>query len=117
DQYQGTRHARIVAYEFATGEITPVAELTHRDYAGNRLPGLKLGAWESSGIINASDLLGEDMWLLDVMPHGYKVPQFGDTDTAGQLLAMKVPGTATIQESTPGTPTTNLTPGRKRPSV
>jgi hypothetical protein len=115
EQHQGTRPARVMAYELATGKTAPVAELAHRDYAGRTLPGDKPGRWESSGIINVSDLLGADTWLLDVMPHGYGVPQFGGTGEAGQLLAMKVPATAPMQPSTPGSPATAPRPLRRQP--
>jgi hypothetical protein len=115
EQYRGTRSARVVAYEIATGKTTPIAELTQRDYADGAISGVGPGQWESSGIINASELLGEDMWLLDVMAHGYRVAQFGGTDEAGQLLSMKVPGTARVQATMLGTPSTSSGPGRKRP--
>lgn len=115
EQHQGTRPARVVAYEIATGRTAHVAELAHRDYAGKTLPGDRPGRWESSGIINASDVLGADTWLLDVMAHGYGVPQFGGTDEAGQLLTMKVPGTARVQVDTPGTPAAKPSPTRRQP--
>ncbi|HEX8227984.1 MAG TPA: alkaline phosphatase PhoX [Chloroflexia bacterium] len=115
EHYEGVRPARVVAYEIATGKTTLVAEVTQRDFAGRAIPDDKLGLWESSGIINASDALGEDMWLLDVQPHGYNVPQFGGSDTAGQLLAMKVPGTASVQVDTPGTPASRPAVNRRQP--
>jgi hypothetical protein len=57
------------------------------------------GTWESSGIIDASDVLGKDWWLLDVQAHNSTAPQPGptlvpnsSTGENGQLLAVKVPG-------------------------
>jgi hypothetical protein len=32
------------------------------------------GTWESSGMIDASRLLGEDWWLLDVQAHDQTAP-------------------------------------------
>lgn len=38
---------------------------------------LRPGEWESSGVIDASDLLGAGRWLLDVQAHERKAPQPG----------------------------------------
>jgi hypothetical protein len=58
--------------------------------------------WESSGVIDASHLLGKDWWLLDVQAHDImNAPQPGPTlepnssvGEDGQLLAIKIPNTA-----------------------
>ena len=47
---------------------------------------MKAGEWGSSGIIDASDVLGRGAWLVDVQTHPLKVPQFGGGDEGGQLL-------------------------------
>ena len=48
------------------------------------------GEWETSGITNVSDFLGEDSWLLTVQAHTLQVPQdsrrYGE---AGQLLLLR----------------------------
>jgi hypothetical protein len=56
------------------------------------------GTWESSGIIDASRVLGKGWWLLDVQAHNSTAPQPGptlapnsSTGENGQLLAIKVP--------------------------
>jgi hypothetical protein len=54
--------------------------------------------WESSGIFDASHLLGKDWWLLDVQAHDQQALQPGPTlapntvsGEDGQLLAIKIP--------------------------
>ena len=63
-------------------------------------PALRPGTWESSGVINASKILGKGWWLLDVQAHGTTAPQPGPTlvpnsttGEDGQLLAVYIPQT------------------------
>jgi hypothetical protein len=84
--------SRILMYDFATKDIKTVANVLTPDLVAPFL-------WESSGIIDAGDLLGKDWWLVDVQAHGKTERQPGPTlvpDTGmgedGQLLAIKVPG-------------------------
>lgn len=103
-EFLGKRPGRVLSYEIATGKLTAVAELAHRDYAGQPIPNDILGETETSGIINVSDLLGKkDTWMLDVQAHTLKVKQFSGTDEGGQLLTITVPGTSALQQA--GTPT------------
>jgi len=60
---------------------------------------LRPGEWESSGVINAFDLLGEGWWLMDVQAHAQNAAQPGPsgeintgTGEDGQLLAVRIPG-------------------------
>lgn len=71
------RPARIWRYDIAGDHLDLIAELT--------APG-----GESSGVIDASDLLGAGWLLLDVQSH---IPAPGEIVDAGQLLAMRVPVT------------------------
>lgn len=48
--------------------------------------------WESSGIIDASEWLGEGTWLFDVQAHTLPVPKAGLVNEGGQLLLLKVKG-------------------------
>jgi hypothetical protein len=89
--FRGTP-SRVLAYHFNSKEIKTVANVLTTDLQGPF-------TWESSGIIDASHVLGKDWWLLDVQAHSGRAPQPGQTlepDTAvgedGQLLAIKVPG-------------------------
>lgn len=85
-------YARVMEYRFSNGSLRSVARV-------NTPPPLRPGTWESSGIIDAGDVLGKDWWLLDVQAHSTTAPQPGPTLTPGssvgedgQLLALYVPG-------------------------
>jgi hypothetical protein len=89
-------HNRVLVYDFRTGTLRVVARV-------DPTPPLPPGQWESSGIINAQTLLGNDWWLLDVQAHSQSERQPGPTapgaqpapNTAtgedGQLLAVYIP--------------------------
>jgi hypothetical protein len=64
-----------------------------------------LGAWESTGIVDASAAFGPDMYLINVQAHTLWVakspgadnvapagPDFTDKREGGQLLLVKLPG-------------------------
>jgi hypothetical protein len=53
---------RVLVYDFRTGGLRVVAQV-------DPFPGQRRGQWESSGVINAQTLLGNDWWLLDVQAH------------------------------------------------
>jgi hypothetical protein len=81
----------MLVYDIASGAVRPVA------YA-NTPPPLRPGTWESSGVINAHQLLGKDWWLVDVQAHSTSMVQPGpslvpgtSTGEDGQLLAIKIP--------------------------
>jgi Alkaline phosphatase PhoX len=84
---------RVLVYDLKTGSLQPVARV-------NTPATLRPGTWESSGVINAFDLLGAGWWLLDVQAHSTTAAQPGptlapDSSTGedGQLLAVYVPQT------------------------
>ena len=88
---------RVLVYDLATGTLTPVAR-TDPDQAivDDRGP----GAWESSGIVDVSDVFGPGWWLLNVQAHytEMNVPdQSLEPDSAtgegGQLTLVFIPGT------------------------
>jgi hypothetical protein len=82
---------RVLAYDVESGAVTVVARIDQSD-APDRLVeiGYEGGAWESSGIIDASEFFGPGAWLLDVQAHTLVVPQFGGVDEGGQLLLLRV---------------------------
>jgi hypothetical protein len=49
------------------------------------------GQWESTGILNVSELFGEDAWLITVQAHTMRVPMFRRRGQGGQLLLLKGP--------------------------
>jgi hypothetical protein len=91
---------KVLVYDFRTGTVRQVARV-------DPYPGQRRGQWESSGVINAQTLLGNNWWLLDVQAHPTGVisteNQPGPTlpgmqpapNTArgedGQLLAVYIP--------------------------
>lgn len=86
-------YSRVLRYDLNDGSLTTVARV-------NTPPPLRPGSWESSGIINAQTLLGNDWWLVDVQAHDIVAPQPGPSlapnsapgGEDGQLLALYVPG-------------------------
>ena len=87
-------YGRVLVYDLATGELRQVARV---DTPATQAP----GTWEASGILNASQWLGSDWWLLDVQAHSASKPQPGpslvpDSSTGedGQLLAIRIPHSA-----------------------
>jgi hypothetical protein len=96
--------ARIWRYDLATGALSVVAEV---DQSAD--PAARLGTWESSGILDASEAFGPGTWLVTVQAHSIfvrsEVRTITDTtrtppvtgpvtfkDEAGQLLLLTVPG-------------------------
>jgi hypothetical protein len=77
---------RILAYDIASGAVTPIAKIDQSAGEGLVDAGDVAGSWESSGIINTADVFGEGTWLVDVQAHTLKAPQFGGEDEGGQLL-------------------------------
>jgi len=92
--------ARIWRYDLATGELTVAATV---DQSGD--PIAKLGAWESTGIVDVSDLFGPGTFLVSVQAHTIFVETAPGPDLiepegpdwlykreGGQLLLITIPG-------------------------
>jgi hypothetical protein len=96
--------ARIWRYNFATGELTVVAEV---DQSAD--PAARMGTWESSGVVDASAAFGPGTWLVTVQAHSIfirsEVRTITDTtrtppvtgpvtfkDEGGQLILLTIPG-------------------------
>ena len=84
---------RVLVYDIATGTVQSVARVATPST-------LRPGTWESSGVINAFDILGPGWWLTDVQAHGTTAPQPGpslapnsSTGEDGQLQAVYIPQT------------------------
>lgn len=90
------QYGRLLRYDLGDGTLEPVARV-------DPTPPILPGAWEATGVIDASKLLGKDWWLVNVQAHGQSAPQPGPTapgtqptpNTAsgedGQLLAVRIP--------------------------
>jgi hypothetical protein len=84
---------RVIVYDVKTKTVTPVARVATPST-------LRPGTWESSGVVNASRLLGAGWWLTDVQAHSTFAPQPGPTlapnsssGEDGQLQAVYIPQT------------------------
>ena len=87
----GNGYGRVLVYDLESKKLRAVPRV-------NTPSNLDPGTWESSGVINASRLLGEDQWLLDVQAHSLPEEQPGpslEPDSSvgedGQLLRIKIP--------------------------
>lgn len=96
--YRHSGYDRVLVYDFDRGTLTSVARTDPTPIAIERAGGP--GAWESSGVIDASALFGRGWWLLDVEAHETSIVQPGRSlrvDSAegerGQLLMVFIPGT------------------------
>ena len=78
---------RIVVYDTKTGARGVVAEFDH-DLFTPGAPGLITSDEESSGIIDASKLIGPGWWLFDAQVH--KASPNPENVELGQLLAMRI---------------------------
>ena len=89
---QGMTNSRIWRYDIATGATEVVAEVDQ-----SLVPSSPKGAWESSGIVDVSDVFGPDMFLVDIQAGTLIVDEeVRGTLTyqreGGQLLLVKIPG-------------------------
>jgi hypothetical protein len=96
------RPERIWNFKFrANGDLgapSAVVELETQKFTGNVCSDAAQTCWESSGIIDASEWLGDGTWLFDVqahtLPFGYQDGQttVNITKEGGQLLYLRLPG-------------------------
>ncbi|HEX2504847.1 MAG TPA: hypothetical protein VHK22_01445, partial [Gaiellaceae bacterium] len=90
-----TSPSRVLVYRFSSNSLSTAAQVLKPATATTF-------QWESSGVIDASHLLGNDWWLLDVQAHDQlAAPQPGPglapnsaVGEDGQLLAIRIPNTA-----------------------
>ena len=95
---QGATAARVWRYNLDT-EAAPDVVLRVDHSSDPTTPKQALGNWESSGIVDVSDVFGKNMFLIDVQAHGWEVetqvnptpPNYAREN--GQLLLVKIPGT------------------------
>jgi hypothetical protein len=98
-RFEGATNARIWRYALRGGALDVVAEVDQ-----SQDPEAEPGEWESSGIVDASDVFGRGAFLVDVQAHSLWVDTAlldvdgdGDFDVtqkreAGQLLLLRLPG-------------------------
>ena len=88
-------YSRVGFYNFSTKSLNWVARVNTPDRDAQQYG---QGAWESSGVIDASKFFGRDWWLLDVEAHTQSAPQPGfdlsinsASGEDAQLMLVKIP--------------------------
>jgi hypothetical protein len=87
--------ARTWKYDLKTGALTVVAKVNQAALDANA----PQGNWESSGIVDASEVIGPGWFFVDIQAHSVLLQQEKRADgitykrEAGQLLLIKIPGT------------------------
>lgn len=89
------RDARIWAYDTRTDELKGALEFDG-ELASSIDPAYYPGKWESSGIIDASEILGQGWWIFNIQAH-YNLPS--PLVQGGQILAAKIGFGSTIEPS------------------
>ena len=101
--------ARLMHYRFATNAISVAARVDQSADEGptdvDSAPAGKLGAWESTGVVDVSSVFGRDTFLINVQAHTLWVEKApGNDDVApagpdytfkregGQLILIRIPG-------------------------
>lgn len=89
--FAGQRAPRIWQFGYTRGggigagrAVVELENNTCNDAAGT--------CWESSGIINAEEWLGEGAWLFDIQAHTLPVPNANLVNEGGQLLLLRIRG-------------------------
>lgn len=81
------RDSSIWAYDVNTASLTRILQIDTPVASGIEGATYSLGKWETSGIIDASHILGAGWWIFDVQAH-YNLPDV-ELVQGGQLIAMK----------------------------
>jgi hypothetical protein len=101
--------ARLMHYRFSDGALTVAARVDQSADEGptdvDSAPAGRLGAWESSGVVDVSSVFGRDTFLINVQAHSLwvqKAPGFDDFPPpgpdytfkreGGQMLLIRIPG-------------------------
>jgi len=89
---RGLHTARVLRYDLQAHRLDAMAECVETDPKGRLLPKGVGGVWESTGILNVSDILGPDTWLLAVDAPNLEATPFRSHGGGGQLLILRGPG-------------------------
>ncbi len=101
--------ARLMHYRFATGAVTVAARIDQSADEGptdvDSAPAGKLGAWETTGVVDVSSVFGHDTFLINIQAHTLWIEKApGNDDVApagpdytfkregGQLILIRIPG-------------------------
>lgn len=90
--FRGLHPARILRYDTQGRRLEPMAECVERDpRRGEELPEGVGGVWKTTGILNTSDLFGQDTWLIAVQAPNVETGIFRAELGSGQLLLLRGP--------------------------
>jgi hypothetical protein len=90
--FRGLHPARVLRYDTQGRRVEPMAECAERDPTkGELLPRGVGGAWETTGILNVSEIFGQDTWLIAVQAPNVETGIFRDELGSGQLLLLRGP--------------------------
>ncbi|HET9250921.1 MAG TPA: alkaline phosphatase PhoX [Candidatus Eisenbacteria bacterium] len=90
--FRGLHPSRILRYDTQGRRVDVMAEVAERDPTkGELLPRGIGGAWESTGILNVSEIFGQDTWLIAVQAHNVEMPRHLEQRGSGQLLLLRGP--------------------------
>jgi secreted PhoX family phosphatase len=90
--FRGLHTARILRYDTQGRRLDPMAECVERDpRRGEELPKGVGGVWETTGIVNTSDIFGQDTWLIAVQAPNVETGIFRRELGSGQLLLLRGP--------------------------
>ena len=98
---RGLHTARILRYDLQSRRLDAMAECVESDAKGRLLPKGVGGVWESTGILNVSDILGPDTWLVAVVAPNLEATPFRGRGGGGQLLILRGPGSPRPQSAKP----------------
>jgi len=101
--------ARLMHYRFSDGAITVAARVDQSADEGptdvDAAPAGRLGAWESTGVVDVSSVFGHDTFLINVQAHTLWIekapgrddvappgPDYTFKREGGQLLLIRIPG-------------------------
>ena len=88
---RGLHPSRILRYDPRSRAIEPLAECAEVDSKGRPFGKGVGGEWETTGIVDASEIFGTDSWLVAVQAHNLSDPKFGGRKGSGQLLLLRGP--------------------------
>lgn len=88
---RGIHPARILRYDLRSRRLDAIAECAERDSRDRLLPRGTGGAWETTGIVDVSEIFGDDVWLIAVQAHTLESSPFGGRGGGGQLLLLNGP--------------------------
>jgi secreted PhoX family phosphatase len=90
--FRGLHTARVLRYDTQGRRVEPMAECLERDPTrGQEMPRGVGGVWETTGIVNTSEIFGQDTWLIAVQAPNVDTPRGTEQHGSGQLLLLRGP--------------------------